>query len=422
MPDTITAPTNGWTYGKDSKEGGRATQEDRCAIAEFITADGQTALLAMVADGIGGRTTGELASQWAAETIPQRVQGNPPATSEIPQALIAAFQAAHERIYDEAAENPSRAGMGTTCTVVVIVGRRLYLAHVGDSRAYVARGDRLHQLSIDHTWAEDALAAGRSQEEIRTHPNRGVIKRYLGINEEIDVDTRYRPFKTNAGTEPVDSAEKPCVLEDGDRLLLCTDGVSDVLAEGQILVALRSQPAAGDQAASAIVRAALKAHAQDNVTAVVVDLPGGAPTRRWPTFAGVGHRWAGRVAAPTRRRHCRRCGYAPAPTDATARDGCAHGCLGFSNHSHQPNHNANESGGASDDDHSPHSAGGCSDCYAADGDRRRDGNADCHLHQCAHRCATADTSPTGLACAENTKPACPNQQGQCADLAGAAQQ
>jgi len=276
MPET-TMPDKLWTYGEDSKEGGRPTQEDRCATLEFRTADGQSALLALVADGVGGRNTGALASQWAKEMIPALLSQKAPTASEVPVALVEAFEAAHDRIYNEVMDNPSRAGMGTTCTTVVIIGRRLYLAHVGDSRAYLIRGNQIHQLSIDHTWAEEAIQAGRSREEIRNHPNRGVIKRCLGINEDVDVDTRYRKFGTE---EADDSADHPVVLEDGDRILLCTDGVSDMLEDARLLEVARRHPATENQAARAVVQAALKANAKDNVTAVVVDLPGAVVAAR----------------------------------------------------------------------------------------------------------------------------------------------
>lgn len=109
--------------------------------------------------------------------------------------------------------------MGTTCTVVVIVGLRLYLAHVGDTRAYVVRGRHIHQLSIDHTWAEEALEAARSPEDIRTHPNRNAIKRFLGIDPDMEVDTRYVAVSDSEGRTSRrqdryrDSAEEPLLLE-----------------------------------------------------------------------------------------------------------------------------------------------------------------------------------------------------------------
>ena len=155
---------DGLLVGQDENEGQRPTQEDRFEACEFKTADGREVLLALVADGIGGRNTGERASQIAKEVIPGFVQGKAPSASEIPVALVGAFEEANRRIYEESEADPSRKGMGTTCTTVAVIGHRLYLAHVGDSRAYLVRGRRIRQLSIDHTVAEEALQQGRSWE------------------------------------------------------------------------------------------------------------------------------------------------------------------------------------------------------------------------------------------------------------------
>ena len=160
--------------------------------------------------------------------------------------------------------------MGTTCTAIVVADRRLYLAHVGDSRAYLLRGGQLRQLTIDHTWAEEAIRAGRAPEEIRTHPNRGVIMRYLGIDPTVNIDTRYR----DAAGEIVDTLQAgPLFLEPGDTLMLCSDGVSDSLDARQVAEFLAYPDC--QTAADALVSNALEAGATDNVTALVLRLPGG---------------------------------------------------------------------------------------------------------------------------------------------------
>jgi PPM family protein phosphatase len=282
------APDEQIAIGAATHEGQRPNQEDAYGTSTFRTADGREALLALVADGIGGHQTGERASYLAKTVVVEELVASAPASSEIPGAMARAFQQANQRIYDEAGTDPSRAGMGTTCTAVAIIENRLYLAHVGDSRAYLARGNALHQLSIDHTWAQEALAAGRSPEEIRVHPNRGVIKRYLGIDLTMETDTRYRPWGAPDESSAVDSATHAVELQTGDCLLLCTDGVHDVLGDADILVALRRYPA--PVAAQRLVDHALKAGAQDNVTALVLDLPGavkrsGAPLWVYPVIA-----------------------------------------------------------------------------------------------------------------------------------------
>ena len=274
--------------GEYSDEGKRPNQEDRHHTWKFVTRDGLTAIMALVADGIGGQSTGELASNIAKETIPQFIEEAQPTASEMTQALVAAIEEANARIYEESLKDPNRAGMGTTCTVVAIIGKRMYLAHVGDSRAYLLRHGKLRQLTIDHTWAEEALQHGRSLEEIRNHPNRGVLKRFLGIEPQVEVDTRYRA--SSARDDLADCREKPLFLENTDTILLNTDGVSDVLPDPQIEMILNRYPA--PKAAEELVKAALKAGASDNVTAVVLDMPeatkgGGAGVPKWAWIAAA---------------------------------------------------------------------------------------------------------------------------------------
>lgn len=256
--------------GKASDIGKRPNQEDRYDVREYQTADGRPATLAMVADGIGGHNSGEIASSKAQGMIPELLLTKPPSASETTRRLKAALEATGQAIYAESLTVPERSGMGTTCTAVVIIDRRLYLTHVGDSRAYLLRAGKLHQLTVDHTWAEEAIRAGRSPEEIKTHPNRGVIMRYLGIDPNITIDTRYRL----PSGELVDGLQSgPFFLEPGDTLLLSSDGVSDAL-DPTFLAEHMALPDC-QAAAETLVTSAVKAGATDNVTAVVVRLPGG---------------------------------------------------------------------------------------------------------------------------------------------------
>jgi len=268
------------TIGMFQDEGKRPQQEDRLLVHEFQTRDGMRALLAMVADGIGGQGSGELASQRSVELIPASLEEQQPTASQMSEALKNALVAANTSIYEESIDNPQYAGMGTTCTAAVLVGKRLYLAHAGDSRLYLIRGGSVRQLTIDHTWAEEALRAGRSPEEIRNHPNRGVIKRFLGIEPKVDVDTRYRLSDMSDDYE--DSADKPLFLEPGDVLLFCSDGVSDSVQPRQIRETLQRLKA--QKAAEKVVDLALKAGASDNVSALVLEMPGGSK-KTGPVFA-----------------------------------------------------------------------------------------------------------------------------------------
>ncbi len=266
---TLTDTAAALLHGQFDDIGKRPNQEDRWVVREFQTADGRLATLAIVADGIGGHNTGEIASQMAAELIPAHLLSRPPAASELTSRLKAALEETSWQIYNASLTDPNRSGMGTTCTAVVIVDRRLHLAHVGDSRLYLLRAGQLRQLTVDHTWAEEALRAGRPLEEIRAHPNRGVIMRYLGIDPTVSIDTRYRVNDK----ETADALAGPLYLEPGDTLLLCTDGVSDAL-DPQFIAEFMAYPDC-QVAAKTLVESALRAGATDNVTAVVLRLPGG---------------------------------------------------------------------------------------------------------------------------------------------------
>lgn len=273
MSITFTDRSVSLLRGCQSDVGKRPNQEDRWKICEFQTADGRLATLALVADGIGGHNTGEIASEMAKEMIPARLLGRPLSTNEIARRLQASLDEASQAIFRASLTDSNRSGMGTTCTAIVVSDRRLYLAHVGDSRAYLFRDRQLRQLTIDHTWAEEAIRAGRSPEEIRTHPNRGVIMRYLGIDTTINIDTRYR----GAAAEIVDTLQAgPLFLEPGDTLLLCTDGVSDSIEPRQIAKLMAHSDC--QTAADTLVSRALRAGATDNMTAVVLRLPDGVST------------------------------------------------------------------------------------------------------------------------------------------------
>ncbi len=270
MSAVFTDTASALLHGQQSDIGKRPNQEDRWEVREFTTADGRPATLALIADGIGGHSTGEIASQMAKEQIPARLLARPPSASEITSRLKTTLEEVSQAIYQASLEDPNRSGMGTTCTAIAVADRRLYLAHVGDSRLYLLRNGQIYQLTIDHTWAEEAIRAGRPPEEIRNHPNRGVILRYLGIDPTVSIDTRYRDITG----EIADALAGPFFLEPGDTLLLCTDGLSDVL-DNRTIAGFMAYPDC-QTAADALVSAALRAGTTDNVTAVVLRLPGGA--------------------------------------------------------------------------------------------------------------------------------------------------
>jgi protein phosphatase len=217
----------------------------RSANEDAFVADQDRGLYA-VADGMGGHRAGEVASATAIETL-QSAFGT---GGRIEDAVAAANAA----VFTQASENPEMRGMGTTVTAVALTdGRYATIGHVGDSRAYLLRDGTLSQVTEDHSLVEQLVREGQlSPEEAAVHPQRAVITRALGIEPDVEVDVY-----------EVD-------LHPGDRLLLCSDGLSNMVRGPQLEALLREQ---GDpqQAAEMLVDAANAAGGDDNITVVIVD-------------------------------------------------------------------------------------------------------------------------------------------------------
>ncbi|MBA2427152.1 MAG: Stp1/IreP family PP2C-type Ser/Thr phosphatase [Actinobacteria bacterium] len=215
----------------------------------------------VVADGMGGHVAGEVASQTTVGIIEERLQGG---AQENDRALVEMLRDANAAIRNRAADDASLTGMGTTCTLVLVDGNQAHIAHVGDSRAYLFRDGGLTQLTEDHTLVERMVKQGRLRpEEAQHHPQRSVITRALGVDADVQVD--------------VQDVE----LEDGDRLLLCSDGLTSMAGTDAIAEVLAAE-AEPQPAADRLVDLANRAGGEDNVTVVVVDVSaaaddGGAP-------------------------------------------------------------------------------------------------------------------------------------------------
>jgi protein phosphatase len=213
-----------------------------------------------IADGMGGAQAGELASRLAAAAIEEGAR-----SLDGEQAVVGVVRTANARIFERALQDPAVAGMGTTATVALVDEHAgtLTLAHVGDSRAYLFREDSLEQLTTDHSLVGELVRSGRLTEaEAAVHPHRSVITRALGTEADVEVDTR------------------TVKLRAGDLLLLCSDGLSAMVRDDQIVRLLRETGAAPPQAADALVRAANAAGGEDNVTVVIVELLEGEPPER----------------------------------------------------------------------------------------------------------------------------------------------
>ena len=212
--------------------------------------------LFVVADGMGGHEAGEVASSIAIETIRDHAPRRPDA-----KALARAVKAANREVIRSAREGYGKQGMGTTMTAAIVEGTHIAIAHVGDSRAYLLRSGTLEQITDDHSMVADMIRRGQLTEaEARYHPNRSVITRALGTDPSVVADT----YELTAGL--------------GDRLMLCSDGLTGMLEDAMIAetLATYADPAA---ATRALVDAANDAGGHDNISVVVIDIGGEGAVR-----------------------------------------------------------------------------------------------------------------------------------------------
>jgi protein phosphatase len=208
--------------------------------------------LLMVADGMGGHAAGELASAIAVATVAD-LDVHRPEPGEVLSALGDAISDVGDGIADVIADNPDLTGMGTTVTGVYWLGTRVAIVHVGDSRAYLLRDDDLAQITHDHTYVQTLVDAGRiTEEEAYIHPRRSLLMRALDGMNPVEADLSVREAR------------------DGDRYMLCTDGLSGVVGHDEIAVILRDGDPTG--AVTRLVDLALERGAPDNVTVVVADV------------------------------------------------------------------------------------------------------------------------------------------------------
>jgi len=216
--------------------------------------------LFVVADGMGGLDRGDLASRLAAESVRDFYYSGE-APPEPHRALRSAVVFANEVVYQESQRISSRRGMGTTLTVLVVRGGTAYLAHVGDSRAYFVDGRRIRQLTADHSRVGDLLERGIITEaDAENHPDAHVILRAVGIGPEIDVDTI-----------------GPLALRPGNRVVLCTDGLSRLVKAGEIRkVSAERSP---QEACERLVARARARGGFDNITVQIIAVSPREPTR-----------------------------------------------------------------------------------------------------------------------------------------------
>jgi len=243
--------------------------EDCYAVKTFHPAGGESLTLGLVADGIGGHRAGEVASELAVRVITEVVGQS--AGQDYHAILAEAFVQAARRVAEHALSKPEYQGMGTTCVAALIAGQRLYTAYVGDSRLYLIQHQTIRQISIDHTWVQEAMEHGLlTREEARQSPQRHVVRRHLGNNPDVQPDFRLR--LAAAETPEQSERNQGLRLEPGDSVLLCSDGLGDLAEEAEILNALTaSEPQAAVEALIALAR---QRGGPDNITVVVMQVPG----------------------------------------------------------------------------------------------------------------------------------------------------
>jgi PPM family protein phosphatase len=237
-------------------DAGKVRQNNEDAL---LVGEGEDETLFVVADGIGGFEAGEVASSLAVEVLKDL---RPDRSFET------AIAEANRRILAAGRDDEKLSGMGTTVVAIRFGGTqqepRAEVAHVGDSRAYLVRSGEMNPITEDHSLVAELVRSGDlTRDQAAEHPQKNLITRALGADEEVDVDTTVLP------------------IEAGDRVLLCSDGLSDMVPEARISEILLEASGDPELAARTLLSAALDAGGNDNVTVIVVDVKAQAlPPRR----------------------------------------------------------------------------------------------------------------------------------------------
>lgn len=232
----------------------RELNEDTLLLAEAVMADGTSFGLYAVADGLGGHQSGEVASQLAIEALQSYLNQSPPLDDMRPfeDWLRTGVQTANEAVLACQDDPTQTKKMGSTLVMALVVAGQAHIANVGDSRAYRLNSDRIEQISVDHSLVERLVQIGQlTREEARKHKNRNVLYNSLGDKSEIEI-----------GLHHVD-------LQPGDRLLLCSDGLSGMITDDEIWQISRERPDPA-RACKEMVIAAKAAGGNDNITAIIV--------------------------------------------------------------------------------------------------------------------------------------------------------
>lgn len=232
----------------------------------FAWQNGQHPLyVSVVADGVGGQTAGETASLMTVEIIENYFTTLPKVEeNEILKHIDEAIREANHQVYERALVEDALKGMATTIVIAAVYEGRLYTSHVGDSRIYLWRDKEMHQLTLDHSWVQEAVTAGLlTAQQAKQHPNRNIIRRSLGGMADVEVDQR--PISTESF-----QASQGLALQAGDVVLLCSDGLTDMIGEEDIEDTLERHEQDLDAAVGELIDRANDAGGRDNITVVLM--------------------------------------------------------------------------------------------------------------------------------------------------------
>jgi serine/threonine protein phosphatase PrpC len=253
----------------------RSENEDRYTVLNYRTEVKQKpALLAVVADGIGGHQAGEVAAQITVETIVNKLTSAEVVDpiAQLREAVVNAGRA----VMQAAEKEPELEGMGSTVAVAWMIDSRLYITSAGDSRIYLLRENNLCQITIDHTWVQEAIDYEIIKpEEAKDHPQAHVLRRYIGSRELPNPDMRLRLEQDESDTKS--EANQGLQLQRDDQILLCSDGLTDLVEDSEIREALQSQ--SPREAVISLVDLARERGGHDNITVVLLVVPK-LPSRR----------------------------------------------------------------------------------------------------------------------------------------------
>ncbi len=270
MPHVLVAPMPAIEFFQITDTGRARTNNE-----DSISLDTSTSL-AVLADGMGGYNAGEVASSMATSFMTSEFgrwlleAGSNATDNDVRRAMDICVDNANRAIFNAANANPQYAGMGTTLVVTVFRDARLLVGHVGDSRAYRLRAGRLSQLTRDHSLLQEQLDAGLiTAEQASFSANKNLVTRAVGVEDTVLLETNLHE------TQP------------GDVILLCSDGLSDMLSDDTIAQTLLAQQDNLESAGRSLVEGANEAGGKDNIAVVLARVPGtiAAPQRTWwPPF------------------------------------------------------------------------------------------------------------------------------------------